>query len=60
MTMKNTQKAYILAKTYNLSNYTDTKYEPFFIDDDIWVFRLANRPRSDNILVKFDPNEVTP
>jgi len=52
------KKAYILARTYNFCDEKDAKYEPYKIDDDNWVFRLAHRARSNNIMVKFDPNEV--
>ncbi|GAH13492.1 unnamed protein product [marine sediment metagenome] len=53
------QKAWILANEYNFSDEEDTKFEPFVIDAENWVFRIAQRSRSNNIMIKFDPDQVT-
>lgn len=53
------QKVWILMHDYKFSDEEDTKYEPFVIDADNWVFRIAHRDRANNILIKFDPSAVT-
>ena len=52
--------AYTLAINYNLMPRIEGKYEPFEIDYPTFVFRLANRPTADNIMIKFNSEEIEP
>jgi len=54
MTLGTDQFASIIGPQYNFLKGEGRKYEPFNIDDDIKVYRLAYRPTADNIMVKFD------
>ena len=58
--LQNQMNAYTLAINYNLMPRIEGKFEPFEIDYPIYVFRLANRPTSDNIMVKFNSTEIAP
>jgi len=52
--------AYTLAINYGLMPRIEGKFEPYEIAYPTYVFRLANRPTSDNIMIKFDSTEIAP
>ena len=52
--------AYTLAINYGFMPRIKGKYEPFIIGHPTYVFRLANRQTSDNIMIKFNAEEITP
>jgi len=58
--LQNQMNAYTLAINYGLMPRIEGKFEPFDLDYPERVFRLANRPTSDNIMVKFDSTQIAP
>lgn len=60
MSYWNDRSAFILARHYNLLDETESFYEPWEIEPDDHVMRIAHIASSTNCLIKFDPNELVP
>jgi hypothetical protein len=46
---------FLISNDYNFSSWWGTKYERWDTSDEKIIFRIANRLRSTNYLVKYDP-----